>query len=83
MEVFIAVLEDRNIGYNFDVFRKQHDAMVYIGKWQKAEEDRWAHDGSVDWEIDKYPDHKSGLWYRINSKCDDGPTMELWKKEVQ
>jgi len=80
MEVFIAVLEDDSIWIDIIVFEKQHDAMVQIGKWQKAEED---HRGEVSgWSTDKYEPSKTGLLYMVSVEG-AGPTMTLWKKEVQ
>jgi len=85
-DVFVAMLEDRKIGFAFEVFEKEHDAMVQIGKWQKAEEIKSIESpfySGKNWEVEKTPDAASGILYLVSSECDDGPTMYLWRKEVK
>ena len=71
MNVYLAVLEDRHIDTQIEVFDKMELAHSQISTWEDGYTDSWVEKDITGWE------------YYVRSDCDDGPNMRIEKKVLE
>jgi len=80
--IYLAILEDRHIDTIIRAFKLPYPAMKKLTEWQMSYVDEGSKNPTYRWEeVDCK--NWNDVEFRIETNCDDGPVIEIQKKELR